>query len=245
MHTWPSHLTVSLPLQDTGQLCGTGEGTQTTRLGRHYLEDCHTGEFFQLAQQPTGGLWAWLRCGCVSDRCRGSICQAVCAEQSSCSCSSVAWPATVTDVRRCCTQAHCWALRSSDEHHCGRKFRIRSLQLPGYLAAAAHWRLESEINQHVRSSTSSALHALAPCRRGRRLGADGWFRGVGVQGDLQQQHEPGFLHSLSDFLDTMASGMAALGLFAQVCWQARQLIFASGKHIPGICESQTAQHSSW
>jgi hypothetical protein len=31
------------------------------------------------------------------------------------------------------------------------------------------------------------------------------------------QHEPGFLHSLSEFLDTMGSGMAALGLFAQVC----------------------------
>jgi hypothetical protein len=49
-------------MQDTGQLCRTGEGAETTRLGRHYLEDCHTGEFFQLAQQPTSGLWAWIRC---------------------------------------------------------------------------------------------------------------------------------------------------------------------------------------
>lgn len=48
-------------LQDTGQLCRTGEGAETTRVGRHYLEDCHTGEFFQLAQQPTSGCWAWLR----------------------------------------------------------------------------------------------------------------------------------------------------------------------------------------
>lgn len=54
------------------------------------------------------------------------------------------------------------------------------------------------------------------CRRRPRLGPDGWFGGVGGPGDMQQQ-EPGFLHSLSDFLDTMGSGMAALGLFAQVC----------------------------
>jgi hypothetical protein len=59
--------------------------------------------------------------------------------------------------------------------------------------------------------------SLAAHRRGRRLGADGWFRGADVQADLQQQQDPGFLHSLSDFLDTVASGMAALGLFAQVC----------------------------
>jgi hypothetical protein len=48
-------------LQDTGQLCRTGEGAETTRLGRHYLEDCHTGEFFQLAQQPASRWWAWMR----------------------------------------------------------------------------------------------------------------------------------------------------------------------------------------
>jgi len=38
-----------------------GEGAETTRVGRHYLEDCHTGEFFQLAQQPTTGWWTWFR----------------------------------------------------------------------------------------------------------------------------------------------------------------------------------------
>lgn len=71
------------------------------------------------------------------------------------------------------------------------------------------------------------------CRRRPRLGADGWFRGAGgQQGDLQQ-HEPGFLHSLSDFLDTMASGMAALGLFAQVRSQA---LF--GSSVPGCLQTQ-------
>lgn len=62
MHQPPNNACLLL-LQDTGQLCRTGEGAETTRLGRHYVEDCHTGEFFQLAQQPTSGWWAWIRCG--------------------------------------------------------------------------------------------------------------------------------------------------------------------------------------
>lgn len=50
------------------------------------------------------------------------------------------------------------------------------------------------------------------------MGADGWFqRAGGAAGDgLQQQEAAGFAHSLSEFLDTMGSAMAALGLFSQV-----------------------------
>lgn len=48
-----------------------GEGAETVRVGRHYLEDCHTGEFFQLAQQPKSGWWAWLRCACHAAECGG------------------------------------------------------------------------------------------------------------------------------------------------------------------------------
>jgi hypothetical protein len=56
-----------------------------------------------------------------------------------------------------------------------------------------------------------------PCRRRPHLGADGWFRSVGDQQQQEQrQQEPGLLHSLSDFLDSMGSIMAALGLFSQV-----------------------------
>lgn len=55
------------------------------------------------------------------------------------------------------------------------------------------------------------------CRRQPRLTAEGWFQRDGVAGGMQQQEPGGILHSLSDFLDTMGSGMAALGLFSQVC----------------------------
>jgi hypothetical protein len=48
--------------QDTGQLCRVGQGGDTTRLGRHYLEDAHTGAFYPLAAAGGSGCWQWLRC---------------------------------------------------------------------------------------------------------------------------------------------------------------------------------------
>jgi hypothetical protein len=47
--------------------------------------------------------------------------------------------------------------------------------------------------------------------------ADGQAQeGLRDEQQQQQQQEPGFLLGLSDFLDSVGSGMAALGLFAQV-----------------------------
>jgi len=55
---------------------------------------------------------------------------------------------------------------------------------------------------------------VAHCRRRPRLGAAGWFQGARGADGVQQ--ESGLLHSLSDFLDTVGSGISALGLFSQV-----------------------------
>lgn len=51
-----------LSLQDTGQLVRVGEGADTTRLARHYVEDWNTGEFFQLAEPSSAWrCFGWFR----------------------------------------------------------------------------------------------------------------------------------------------------------------------------------------